>query len=56
MDKTKAQVIGTILVVIGAIFILMMAFNAVPGKGNTFLFIGLVCFVLTGVVRAILRK
>jgi len=55
MDKEKARIISTILVAVGAILILMMAFNVMPGKGNILVFSGLVCFILTGVIRAIFK-
>lgn len=55
MDKEKIRIISTILVAIGTILMLMMAFDIVPGKGNILVFAGVVCFILTGVVRAIFR-
>lgn len=56
MDGKKAKVICRILVLVGVILILAMAFDLVPGMGNVLLFLAISCFIIAGAVKAIARK
>lgn len=55
MDEKSAKIISTILGTLGIIFILIMAFNLVAGKGNIMLFIGIACFIVAGAIRSIAK-
>lgn len=56
MDGKKAKVICRILVAMGVILILAMAFDLVPGMGNVLLFLAISCFIIAGAVKAIAKK
>ncbi len=55
MDNKTAKTISVILGALGIIFILIMAFDLLPGKGNIMLFVGVACFIIAGVIRNIVK-
>ena len=55
MDNKTAKTISVILGALGIIFILILAFDLLPGKGNIMLFVGVACFIIAGVIRNIVK-
>jgi len=56
MNEKTVNTITAILAALGAILILMMAFDVMPGQGNILLFAGLVCFIISGLVKKLVGK
>jgi len=55
MDDKKVTVITTILGAIGVILLLMSAFDIIPSLDNVLIFVALVCFILVGVVKKLVK-
>ena len=55
MNNKNVKIASAVLGALGVIFILIMVFDVVPGVGNIMLFMGIICFVLAGIIRNIAK-
>lgn len=55
MDRKKITLITVPLTGIGVILILMSAFDIVPAGDNVLIFIGIACFIFSGVIKKVLK-
>jgi energy-converting hydrogenase Eha subunit E len=53
MTKERVEIISTILMTVGVLLLLAMAFELVPQLERLTVFIAVACFVIAGMIRSI---